>query len=173
MNVIEEIGGTRFRLPGWEWECSAPGPLLTAATAPLGRLLARTTGQRRRFVTGTVGNLGRHATPLAPQPIALLDDDDARYEAVTALGRVGRAAAPAAAALGRLLATTDKPSHRTDIAYALGEIGPPASVAMPALRALIAESAAVVCKRGSPDDFPRFLSAAIKIGPPPGEPSNT
>ena len=114
-----------------------------------------------------LGELGQHATPLVSQLVALLDDGDARYEAVTALGGIGPAAAPAATALGRLLATTDNELRRFSIAFALREIGPPAYVALPQLRARIVESAASVCTPG-PGALPWYLRAAFKIGAPPG-----
>jgi hypothetical protein len=153
---------------GFTFECQAPAPLLAASAAPLGRLLARTSGPRKEQVTMAVWALGRHATPLAAALVRTLDDADARYEAVTALAGIGPAAAPAAPALGRLLETTENEWRRFSIAYALGQIGPPAAVALAPLRARIAEAATTVCKDG-PGAFPWFLRAAVAIGPAPGQ----
>ena len=173
LDVINQVGTRPQDMPtggghgGTSWKCEARGPLLAASAAPLGRLAARVPAPHREPVVKAIGALGRHATPLVSQLVGLLDDDDARYEAVTALGGIGPAAAPAVPALGRLLATTDNEFRRLSIAYALREIGPSAYVALPQLRARIVESAASVCTPG-PGALPWYLRAAFRIGAPPG-----
>ena len=157
-----------YGVRGFTFECQAPAPLLAASAAPLGRLLARTSGPRKEQVTMAVWALGQHATPLAAALVRTLGDADARYEAVTALAGIGPPAAPAAPALGRLLETTENEFRRFSIAYALGQIGPPAAVALAPLRARVAEAASTVCKDGA-GAFPWFLRAAVAIGPAPGQ----
>jgi hypothetical protein len=173
--VVDEIGRHPADTPGADvWnrdavDCNARDPLLAASVGPLGRLLAQTNGVRRQRVAAAIAGLGEHAAPLTPALMRLLDDDEARDEAVAALAGVGPAAAPAIPALARLLeAKVDDPLVWR-AAYALGEIGPPAAVALAPLRARIAEAAAEVCSPGY-DVLPWLMRAAIKIGPPPGEP---
>jgi len=173
--VVGELGRHPADTPGaddWRRDavhCDAGEPLLAASVGPLGRLLAGTSGVRRQRVTAAIAGLGEHAAPLTPALIRLLDDDDARDEVVAALAGIGPGAAPAVPALARLLEATGEELLRLRIAYALGEVGAAATPALPQLRARIVEAAAAVCEPGVAV-LPWLLRAAIKIGPPPGEP---
>ena len=164
-------GSLATRQRGNAFECVAPTPLLDASAAPLGRLLEATTGPRRERVAAVVSSLGTQAAPLVPVLARVLDDDDARFEAVTALGAIGPAAASAAPALGKLLAHSEDPEQGLRVARALATMGPRAAAALPALRARLTQASANPCARGQ--ELPWLIFAVLNLGPGPGSRSKS
>lgn len=79
----------------------------------------------RRRAAEVLGDIGPQAGAAAPALAHALSADDAlvRYEAATALSRMGRAARPAVLALGAALARDPSPAVRLRAAEALGQAG--------------------------------------------------